>query len=128
MAARKSQQLGSTVDDALFADERAIDEEILIAERNAALRTAFALARGKVVVVQDAAHTVLTYEGAPLSNISVSVTKDGRLEQKATLHKGHQEGLRHGFEFVDEMAEQSPLQREVRTPLFMLPKILAGQQ
>ncbi len=40
----------------------------------------------------------------------------------------HQEGLRHGFEFVDEMAEQSPLQREVRTPLFMLPKILAGQQ
>ena len=42
MAARKSQQLGSTVDDALFADERAIDEEILIAERNAALRTGFA--------------------------------------------------------------------------------------
>jgi hypothetical protein len=40
----------------------------------------------------------------------------------------HQDGLRHGFEFVDEMAEQSPLQREVRTPLFMLPKILAGQQ
>ena len=42
MAARKSQQLGSTVDDALLADERAIDEQILIAERNAALRTAFA--------------------------------------------------------------------------------------
>ena len=42
MAARKSQQLGSTVDDALFADERAIDEEILIAERNAALRTGIA--------------------------------------------------------------------------------------
>jgi RNA polymerase sigma factor (sigma-70 family) len=41
-ASRKSQQLGSTVDDALFADERAIDEEILIAERNAALRTGFA--------------------------------------------------------------------------------------
>jgi RNA polymerase sigma factor (sigma-70 family) len=41
-ATRKSQQLGSTVDDAPFADERAIDEEILIAERNAALRTAFA--------------------------------------------------------------------------------------
>jgi GAF domain len=44
----------------------------------------------------------------------------------------HQEGLRHGFEFVDEMAEQAPLQRdaqrEVRTPLFMLPKILAGHQ
>jgi RNA polymerase sigma factor (sigma-70 family) len=41
-AIRKSQQLGSTVDDAPFADERAIDEEILIAEGNAALRTAFA--------------------------------------------------------------------------------------
>jgi RNA polymerase sigma factor (sigma-70 family) len=41
-ATRKSQQLGSTVDDATFADKRAIDEEILIAERNAALRTAFA--------------------------------------------------------------------------------------
>src|ERR1035438_8729282 len=41
-ATRKSQQLGSAVDDAPFADERAIDEEILIAERNAALRTAFA--------------------------------------------------------------------------------------
>ena len=41
-ATRKSQQLGSTVDDAPFADKRAIDEEILIAERNAALRTAFA--------------------------------------------------------------------------------------
>jgi RNA polymerase sigma factor (sigma-70 family) len=40
-ATRKSQQLGSTVNDAPFADERAIDEEILIAERNAALRTAF---------------------------------------------------------------------------------------
>lgn len=41
-ATRKSQHLGSTVDDAPFADERAIDEEILIAERNAALRTSFA--------------------------------------------------------------------------------------
>jgi RNA polymerase sigma factor (sigma-70 family) len=41
-ATRKSQQLGSTVDDALVADKRAIDEEILVAERNAALRTAFA--------------------------------------------------------------------------------------
>jgi RNA polymerase sigma factor (sigma-70 family) len=41
-ATRKSQQLGSTVDDAPVADERAIDEEILIAERNAVLRTAFA--------------------------------------------------------------------------------------
>jgi len=40
----------------------------------------------------------------------------------------HQDGLRHGLEFVDEMSEQSPLQREVRTPLFMLPKILAGHQ
>ena len=39
-ATRKSQQLGSAVDDAPVADERAIDEEILIAERNAALRTA----------------------------------------------------------------------------------------
>jgi len=42
-ATRKSQQLGSTVDDAApFADEGAIDEEILIAERSAALRAAFA--------------------------------------------------------------------------------------
>ena len=41
-ATRKSQQLGSTVDDVSFADKRAIDEDILIAERNAALRTAFA--------------------------------------------------------------------------------------
>jgi RNA polymerase sigma factor (sigma-70 family) len=41
-ATRKSQHLGSTVDDTPFADERAIDEEILIAERNAALRTGFA--------------------------------------------------------------------------------------
>ena len=41
-ATRKSRQLGSTVDNAPVADERAIDEEILIAERNAALRTAFA--------------------------------------------------------------------------------------
>jgi RNA polymerase sigma factor (sigma-70 family) len=41
-ATRKSPQLGSTVDDAMFADERAIDEEILIAERNAALRMGFA--------------------------------------------------------------------------------------
>ena len=41
-ATRRSQQLGSTVDDAPFADERAIDEEVLSAERNAALRTAFA--------------------------------------------------------------------------------------
>jgi len=40
----------------------------------------------------------------------------------------HQDGLRHGLEFMDEMTEQSPLQREVRTPLFMLPKILAGHQ
>src|ERR1700750_2629393 len=42
MAARKSQQLGSTVDDTLFADERSIDEQIVIAERNAALRGGFA--------------------------------------------------------------------------------------
>jgi RNA polymerase sigma factor (sigma-70 family) len=39
-ATRKSQQLGSTVDDALVADKRALDEEILVAERNAALRAA----------------------------------------------------------------------------------------
>jgi hypothetical protein len=36
-ADRKSQQLESMVDDAPFADERALDEEILIAERNATL-------------------------------------------------------------------------------------------
>ena len=41
-ATRKSQQLGSTVDDASFADKRAIAEEILSAARTAALRTAFA--------------------------------------------------------------------------------------
>jgi RNA polymerase sigma factor (sigma-70 family) len=41
-ATRKSQYLGSAVDDSAFADERAIDEEILIAERNAALRAGFA--------------------------------------------------------------------------------------
>ena len=40
----------------------------------------------------------------------------------------HQDGLRHGLEFLDDITEQSPLQREVRTPLFMLPKILAGHQ
>ena len=40
----------------------------------------------------------------------------------------HQKGLLHGLEFVDEMAEQSPSRQEVRTPLFMLPKILAGHQ
>ena len=40
----------------------------------------------------------------------------------------HQKGLLHGLEFVDEMAEQSPTRQEVRTPLFMLPKILAGHQ
>jgi hypothetical protein len=33
-------------------------------------------------------HHVFAYDGAPLSNISVRVTDDGRLEQKATLHKG----------------------------------------
>jgi RNA polymerase sigma factor (sigma-70 family) len=42
MATRRSQQPGSAVDDAPFADEGAIDEEILIAERSAALRAAFA--------------------------------------------------------------------------------------
>lgn len=40
----------------------------------------------------------------------------------------HRKGLLHGLEFVDEMAEQSPTRQEVRTPLFMLPKILAGHQ
>jgi RNA polymerase sigma factor (sigma-70 family) len=41
-ATRRSQQLGSTVNDAPFTGEGAIDEEILIAERHAALRAAFA--------------------------------------------------------------------------------------
>src|ERR1051325_11694023 len=31
---------------------------------------------------------VFAYEGAPLSDIQMSTTADGRLEQKATLHKG----------------------------------------
>jgi len=42
-AARKSERLGTELDDALqFVDNTMIDEEILMAERNAALRTAFA--------------------------------------------------------------------------------------
>jgi RNA polymerase sigma factor (sigma-70 family) len=41
-ATGKSQHVGSMADDAAFVDERAIDEEILIAERNAALRAGFA--------------------------------------------------------------------------------------
>jgi RNA polymerase sigma factor (sigma-70 family) len=42
-AARKSQLAGGTLDDAPpFADDTAIDQELLIAERNAALRAAFA--------------------------------------------------------------------------------------
>ena len=42
-AARKSQQAGGVLDDAPpFADDTPIDEELLIAERNAALRAAFA--------------------------------------------------------------------------------------
>jgi RNA polymerase sigma factor (sigma-70 family) len=42
-AARKSERLGTGLDDALqFVDRTIIDEEILMAERNAALRAAFA--------------------------------------------------------------------------------------
>jgi RNA polymerase sigma factor (sigma-70 family) len=42
-AARKSERLGTGLDDALqFVDNTIIDEEILMAERNAALRMAFA--------------------------------------------------------------------------------------
>ena len=42
-AANKAERLGSGLDDSvLFVDETVIDEEILVAERNAALRTAFA--------------------------------------------------------------------------------------
>ena len=42
-AARKSERLGTGIDDALqFVDNTVIDEEILMAERNAALRAAFA--------------------------------------------------------------------------------------
>ena len=42
-AARKSERLGTELDDALqFVDNTIIDEEILMAERNAALRAAFA--------------------------------------------------------------------------------------
>jgi DNA-directed RNA polymerase specialized sigma24 family protein len=42
-SARKSERLGTELDDALqFVDNTMIDEEILMAERNAALRTALA--------------------------------------------------------------------------------------
>ena len=42
-AASKAEQLGTGLDDSvLFVDDAAIDEEILVAERNAALRVAFA--------------------------------------------------------------------------------------
>ena len=42
-AARRSERLGTELDDAeQFVDETVIDEEILMAERNAALRAAFA--------------------------------------------------------------------------------------
>ena len=42
-SARKSERLGTKLDEAFrFVDDRAIDEEILTAERNAALRAAFA--------------------------------------------------------------------------------------
>ena len=42
-AAQKSERLGTRLDEALqFVDDTAIDQEILIAERNAALRAAFA--------------------------------------------------------------------------------------
>jgi RNA polymerase sigma factor (sigma-70 family) len=43
MAARKSEQRGTKLDDALqFVDDTVIEEEILMAERNAGLRAAFA--------------------------------------------------------------------------------------
>ena len=43
MAARRSERVGTGLDDALqFVDTTMIDEEILMAERNAALRAAFA--------------------------------------------------------------------------------------
>jgi RNA polymerase sigma factor (sigma-70 family) len=42
-AANKAERLGTGVDDSvIFVDERAIDEEILVAEQNVALRAAFA--------------------------------------------------------------------------------------
>ena len=42
-AANKSERLGTGLDDSvLFVDDKVIDEEILMAERNAALRAAFA--------------------------------------------------------------------------------------
>ena len=42
-AARKSERLGTTLDDATnFVDDTVIDEELLMAERNAGLRAAFA--------------------------------------------------------------------------------------
>jgi RNA polymerase sigma factor (sigma-70 family) len=42
-AANKAERLGTGLDDSVvFVDETAIDEEILVAERNAALRAAFA--------------------------------------------------------------------------------------
>jgi RNA polymerase sigma factor (sigma-70 family) len=42
-AARKSERLGTKLDDALqFVDDTVIEEEILVAERNAGLRAAFA--------------------------------------------------------------------------------------
>src|SRR6478735_1431703 len=42
-AARKAERLGTGLDDSvLFVDDAVIDEEILVAERNAALRAAFA--------------------------------------------------------------------------------------
>jgi hypothetical protein len=40
----------------------------------------------------------------------------------------HHDGLRHGFEFLDQMPEQATEQREYKLPMFMLPKIIAGQQ
>ena len=42
-AANKTERLGTSLDDSvLFVDDTVIDEEILVAERNAALRAAFA--------------------------------------------------------------------------------------
>jgi RNA polymerase sigma factor (sigma-70 family) len=47
-AAHKSERVGTGLDDSVvFVDDRAIDEEILVAERNAALRAAFAELPGR---------------------------------------------------------------------------------
>lgn len=56
-----------------------------------------------------------------------------RLSLRATVR--HQDGLRHGFEFVGQRGDaehksqkEATPGKEVKSPLFMLPKILAGEQ